>query len=303
MSKKNLLLGGVLVILIILAYLYQGPLNTWKEMFLSPRNFLAKVDFKEVNKIEVTNNGVTTVLEKRDLDWKVSDTKDFYVKRTVADSIARAFEEIGNLKLELASENKDKMKDFQTDESGIAVKLLMGDELKADFIVGKLASDYLSTYIAKVNSDKTYSVKANLFIPFNQSDWRDNTIFASDKTAINKIRFQYPTREFTVTKGETGWSGTIPYLFSVDDEKVEEVVEIMSNLEAIKIPVQDFSNTGLEKNLIIVQATGENFDNTIMVGEADEEGLYYAKRANSDNIYLITEKQRKVLNKIISELE
>ena len=79
----------------------------------------------------------------------------------------------------------------------------------------------------------------------------------------------------------------------------------MSNLTAISIPEQTFDNTGLEKNNIIVEATGEGINNTIMVGDAedDEESRYYIKRGDSDNIYLITKEQRDALDNQIWDLQ
>jgi hypothetical protein len=51
-----------------------------------------------------------------------------------------------------------------------------------------------------------------------------------------------------------------------------------------------------------VEASGEEENNTLMVGEADQEGLYYAKKAKSDNIYLITEEQRNILKTTVEDL-
>ncbi|MBU4026105.1 DUF4340 domain-containing protein, partial [Patescibacteria group bacterium] len=118
-------------------------------------------------------------------------------------------------------------------------------------------------------------------------------------------------------KLEYEWEGISPYEFSVDENKIDEILNIMSNLIAAKIPEQTFDGTGLEKNLIIAQATGEGIDNILMVGGAlqngstalrdyganAEEELYYAKKGDSDNIYLITKEQRDELDKNIKDLE
>ena len=47
---------------------------------------------------------------------------------------------------------------------------------------------------------------------------------------------------------------------------------------------------------------GNNIDDTIMVGEANEDKLYFVKRAINDNIYLISKEQRDKLDKKISDL-
>ena len=126
---------------------------------------------------------------------------------------------------------------------------------------------------------------------------------SSDKEKITKIRFQYPTREFTIEKTDDKWSGTLPYSFDVDEDKVDDILVIMSDLTAVKIPEQTFQGTGLDKHNIIIQAIGEDMEAVLMVGDDNGEELFYAKRGDSDNIYLITEKQRDKLNIKISDLK
>jgi hypothetical protein len=312
MNKKNLILGGVLIILIALAYLYQGPLQKWQASLGKAENFLAKVDVDKISKIEITKEGKTTTLEKNGDKLKVGGTKDFYVEKSVADNLISSLKEAIKSELELVSSNKEKKSEFETNESGTAVKIYEGDNLKADFIVGKFGSDFASSYISRPGVDSTYRVKGGLSGAINQSEWRDNVIFSSDKEKINKIRFQYPTREFTVEKSSFAkatedkddvWNGTIPYKFGVSKDKMDKILNIMSNLTAAEIPEQNFAGTGLEKNIIIIQATGEGVDNTLMVGDSNGKDLYYAKKGLSDNIYLITKNQRDELNKKIQELK
>ena len=316
MNKKNLILGGVLVVLVGLMYLYQGPLKDWRANIGRTKNILAAVDVAPANLIEITDTGETTVLEKVGDKWLISPTKEFYVKEEIANPLISSIAEAGKAEIELVGENKDNKADFQTDEeSGVKVVFKQGETEILSLIVGKLGVDFSSTYIAEPNSDKTYLVRTNLNNVFARSDWYDRTIFSTDKDKIAKIRFQYPTREFTIEKqtvadesgevGETSWLGTLPYSFEVDDDKISEILNIMSNLTAVSIPEQSFAGTGLEKNNIIVEATGEGVNNTIMVGDAEdeEELLYYIKRGDSDNIYLITKEQRDTLDNQIRDLQ
>jgi hypothetical protein len=137
---------------------------------------------------------------------------------------------------------------------------------------------------------------------FEQAEWRDLTIFSSAKEKINKIRFQYPNREFTVEFKNDKWSGVLPEKFTVNQEKIGKIAQIMSSLKAREIPEQTFKNTGLEKHLIIIEAAGEAIDNVLMVG-ASQGGLSYAKRGESDNIYLIDKSARDELDKWIWQLK
>lgn len=310
MNKKNLLLGGILAVLIIVAYVYSGPFNDWRDNRGKPDNFLASLKTDEITRIELTRgNQLATVLEKSGDRWKIANTKDFYIEDNQITAIFIALGDAIQPEIEMVSENKDKKNEFQTDESGILVRLMQSENELVSFTMGKVGSDFVSTYISQPESSKTYLIKASLSSALGHDNWYNKSIFSVDAEKINKIRFQYPAREFTIEKQEEEWVGILPYRFSVDDDKAGEIIGLMANLIATKIPVQDFTNTGLEKNLIIVETSGEDINNIFMIGDAqvideesDEEPLYYAKRADSDNIYLITQGQRDELDKQIWDL-
>ena len=315
MDKKILKLGIILIILIALAYLYQGSFQEWKSNSAKPDNFLSGIDVSQIDRIEIIKNNKITknnkiiIIEKQGDKWKIADTKNFYVAESLAVSLNKALEEAISADVELVSSNKDKKSEFKTYESGVRVKLIHTPDpsqegnLMADFIVGKTVNDFVSAYILEFNSDKTYKIKANLSGLFNREDWYDKNIFSSSKENISKIRFQYPDREFNLEKINGEWAGVSPYEFGVDEEKINKILDIMADLTAVEIPEQIFENTGLEKNLIIIQATGEGIDNTLMIGDDNGEELYYVKKGDSDNIYLIIKAQRDELDKQIKDMK
>jgi len=309
MSKNNLKLAILLVILMAFAYAYRGPLKDFRDNLGKPRNFLKKVNIEQLDKIEITKGEETVSLEKYDSKWKVGGTKDFYTDDSSAGNLIESLKEAAEIsRLELASDNEDNRDNFQIGSEGIGVKLYSGGNMLSDFIIGKLATDYTSTYVSQAGNPEIYSIGVNLYTPFSQNEWRDDTIFNIEKDKISKLRFQYPNREFTVEKQDGKWQGTLPYSFLVSGEKLDPILDIMSKLYAQDIPEQKFEGTDLEKHLIIVEAVGEGIDNTLMIGkvvasETTGEKLYYAKRGDSDNIYLVSQEVRDELNKYIWQLQ
>lgn len=300
MSKKNLILGGILILLVALAYIYQGPFKKWQASSAKPANFLAGIDTDKISKIEIISAGKTTAIEKSGDKWKIAGTKDFYAKSEDLNQVLTQIKEAGKAGIEVVSENKDKKAEFEADESsGTSVKLYEGEQEKASFIVGKISNDFMSNYVAKTGDDKTYLVKANLNNYFMREDWRDTLISKADKALIKKIRLQYPGREFTLEFKDDKWFIAKLKNTEAKKEKVDELLNILSDLNAAKIPEQDFKGTGLEKSSIIIQTTGEGIDNTIMIGNesGQDKGMYFAKRGNSDNIYLISKDIRDQLDK------
>ena len=297
--------------LVALAFFYEGPLKEWKDNFGQPRNFLAGLEVDQISRVEIDNENDSIALEREGERWKIVGTKTFYIKDDIINTVISALKEAVKAEVEVVSENFEKKPDFKTDDvTGAKISLRQADVVLAELIVGKTGSDFTSTYISRSDIDKTFLIKANLKSALVHNDWYDREIFNSAQDQITRIRFQYQNSEFTIAKDTEAdpnatfgqWAGVEPYEFRVDDEKAQIVLEIMSTLSAVSVPVQDFANTGLEKNLIIVQAFGEGIDNVLMVGDANEDGLYYVKRGDSDNIYLITKEQRDELDKQIRDL-
>jgi len=308
MNKKNLVLAGVLLSLVAISYVYQGPMQNWKNRASKINNFLENLNIDDVDKIEISKSGDSIQLEKDNDRWKISGTKNFYVKKEIMSNIASSLEKTTKAELDLVSAKPEKKSDFMVGDNGNRIRLSKGDSTLTEFIVGKRTNDYQGVYIALLESDETYSIKSDLAI-FDRDDWYDKNIFDVEKEKINKVRFQYPGREFTIEKKEDKWGGILPYKFGVNEEKINKILDIMTKLDAIDIPEQTFEGTGLENHEIIVQVTGdEGIDYAIMVGsikkvENDEQELYFAKKGDSDNIYLITKEQRDELEKQIWELK
>jgi len=283
-------------VLVILAYAYQGPLKKWQNNLGKPKNILAKIKIDLADKIEIINHEEILTLAKKDQKWKYNNSKDFYVDVSVMSKVFDELKIAAESEIELVSEARERKSEFNTGDLGLEIKIYQADKNVADFIIGGRSSDYASSYISTPESAATYAVKADLFGAFNPADWRDFTIFSTPAEKINKIRFQYPNREFTAELKDGKWGGSLPDKFAVKPEKIQPVLEVMSNLKAAEIPAQTFANTGLDKHLIIIQASGEGANNVLMIGEADN-GLYYAKRGDSDNIYLISKAERDKLDK------
>jgi len=305
MNKKNYILGAILILLIGLAYLYQGPVKKWQINSSKPKNFLAKIETDKLDKIVIKNTFGEITLEKKDNDWLVknnqTEQKDFPASASLIDGL------LGNLKksqdagLELASANKDRKSEFQTDDKGIVLKLYSTNKEVANLTVGKLTSDYLSTYLRQTDSDNTYKmVGINLFTDLAGKEWRNTKIFSTDKTVINKIRFQYLDNQFTIQKKNNDWLADKTKLKA---DKVDKLTQIFSNLNAIEIPKQDFGPTGLDKSQLIIQASGNALDNTLMIGKDNGKNMYYVKRSDNDYIYLISKEDRDELSKKIDQLK
>ena len=290
------------MVLIVFAYVQQGPWQDWKTKTKKIDNFLSIIYIDMIEKREITQGTSTVSLEKNNESWKVGGTKDFYVKESTAKRLREALGEVVNGNLELVSKNENNKKEFGVDESGISVKIVQGG-IDYNFIIGKVGPTASVCYIAPKDKKETYLLDTNVRTAFIKDEWRDNKIFSFVPERIKSVRFQYPTGEFISEKIENVWQGIRPNKFAVSEKKVMGVLEVMANLEASEIPEQTFSGTGLEKNSIIIEAVDSFGSYIVMIGDANSAGLYYAKKGSSDNIYLISEDDKKVFDLKIADLQ
>ncbi|MFA6393969.1 MAG: DUF4340 domain-containing protein [Patescibacteria group bacterium] len=304
MAKKNLKLLVILIILAGGAYLLTGPIKNWDEKKRAPKNFLVAIDINLAERIEIARKEKTVKLVKEGEGWRVEGEGKFFADPEAIKTLKTEFKKAQSASLEIASANKNKKSDFDLDkEYGTEIKFYQGGNEFGNFLIGKMTSDYSGVYIGKEGDDNSYAVPIRLSAAFSPYEWRDRMILSLDKNKLERIRFHYPDREFVLEKKDGKWKGTAPAAFDANEEKLEPVLIALANLRAEVIPAQDFKGTDLEKNLIIVEYKGEGIEGALMVGKDNSQGQYYAKRSDSDNIYLIAKSERDMFNKKMEDLK
>ncbi|MFA6171543.1 MAG: DUF4340 domain-containing protein [Patescibacteria group bacterium] len=301
--KKNLYLLILLIILAGGAYLYEGPFQKWNESRKAPKNFLNTINFESADKIEIIRTEKTEVLNKDGERWKLDDGK-FYASSEAVSALKESFQKAQSSRFEIASANKEKKGDFDlTKEFGTEVRMSSGGKAIGDFLIGKLTSDYMGSYISQPDSADSYMLPVALASAFSPYEWRDLSIFKISKEKIEKLRFQYPDRELKFEKKDGGWQVVSPEKFKAEDTAVDEALAALAGLNAEAIPAQSFSGTDLEKHLIIVEAQGSEGNFTLMIGKDNGRGQYYAKRGDSENVYLIGKANRDLFDKKIGDFK
>ena len=323
MSKTTLRLIIILIVLWGAAYIYKGPMNNQGSSGNNPTNLLVDVNTETISEIQVNRDGVITILKKEGNKFKIDGTKNFYVNEETSEKILEGIENAKLATLELISSEEDKKTEFGTAENGISVSFIDESGEAVNVIVGKLANNFIDTYISLPQTPDTYSIGENLVKLFDRDDWKDKTMFKNNSSKVTKVRLQYPNTQYVMEKINDKWEVVEPSKFNVNQSAIEEIVKVMTDLKAVQIPAQTFEGTGLEKHTLIVQVTGEEIDNTIMVGDqkplldtpndnkknpfsqvnTEEKELFYAKKGDSDNIYLISKEDKDALDKTIQELQ
>lgn len=303
MSKKNIYLAAVLLVLAAAGYLYRGPFQDWQDRADQVENFLSGLKFSEIDRIEIARGTSTVAIVMGANGWLVEGGKGFPASPAAMSALEGALNDAFESTAVLASDNRDKRSEYGTDENGSRVKLMKGGDTLRDFIVGELSSeDYQSTYISRPDNDETILVKSSLQFAFNRDEWRDDMITSGSAESVDRIRFQRGKDEVVIEKKAGSWEAVKPRSVPLTAEKVESLLRTLINLRAESIPAQKFEGTGLEKNQLIVQATGAGLDQVVMFGNKTGGG-YFAKPGNKDLIYIVSESDGNALDKEIDDLK
>jgi len=306
LNKKNYILFIALVVLLIGVWAYTVPYQKYR--ILNNQNFFQDVDIAEVSKIKVTNaEGASSSVYQKDEIW-LTEPNNWPTEEIVISAMLDKLLDLTVAEFEIISRQPEKKPIFQTDENGLLITLYnkKEEELKS-FIIGKISSDYQSTYFSQPGDELTYGVKGIFINVFDLASWQDKTILNLNTDAIEYITLQYPEEIIKITnvpdsRGEIYWRTTEPYLQRLDKEKSLNIANAVAKLEAEGVPEQNLVDAGLVKPTMTIKITGQEINETVTIG-AKQGKQYFVAEEKTGRIYLISENTYKNLAKKIVDLK
>ncbi|MBL7032733.1 MAG: DUF4340 domain-containing protein [Candidatus Delongbacteria bacterium] len=162
MSKKTFYLIGLLAVLLLLIFL--------PDMIPEDRGYpvtLGVIDTAAVTRIEVIASDEQLLLEKEGGALVMRQPLDLPLDNYQADRLLAA---LLNLKVSaLTTQKEAQFARYQlTDTLGIQVKVTAGDQVVADFLLGKESSDYQHSYARLTGTNQVLQLSRNLTSTFKQ---------------------------------------------------------------------------------------------------------------------------------------
>ncbi len=178
------------------------------------KNELVNVEAAEVTSLELypkamNGNLIRIFLENE--KWKVeSDGKTYNAD---GPNVTRMIAELNEMKTKsVAATSKDKWEQFEvTDSLGTRVKLMKGNDVLADVVIGKFSFQQPRTttsYVRLTDDKEVYGVEGMLAMSFNRNlnSFRDRTIIKSNKADWTKLTFSYPAdSSFVLERRDNKW--------------------------------------------------------------------------------------------------
>lgn len=204
MKRSTLLLIGILVALGVVTYIVlQRPGESSSDT--SARQMLVNYDSSAVDRVEVTSGGSTVRLAQEGGIWMIVAPVHFRADQNAvrsAISRGRKIEVRG-----LVSTNPEKQGVFQVDSAGTLVKIFEHGTEKAAFRIGKPGTTYDETYARREGEGDVLVAEGPLAYLFVKApkDWRDRTIFKTDRDRITSVRYRYGDTTFTLALLDSAW--------------------------------------------------------------------------------------------------
>ena len=207
----------------------------------------------------------------------------------------------------VASKSADKHPQFQVDEKdGVQVKVFGPEQkLMAHFFVGKMGSDFMSTYIRKADKNKVLLVDGYLKPTFAKGTrgWRDRTIFNFDASQVQRLTLVSEKKgEVALEAQDNGeWQILKPDVAPADKDKVDKIVKAIAKLSADDFAVKKTDKkkeTESKPGDVLKEYKLDSPQSKIMVDLKDgtsrvlligkkSTGRYYVKRPDKDVIFMV----------------
>jgi len=244
MKKNTLILCGLFVLLLIIAFLVLQKPGEQSASSASSGS-LFTIDSLSVNKIAIKTQTSSLLLEKRGIEWFVAQPINYKADQA---NIGALISQIKNFEIKGNVSNKpEKHSVFQVDQAGTQVKVYEKGTEKAAFILGKMSASYTESYVRKLNSPDSNDVlliegASNYMFTRAVKDWRDKTIFTASKEGIKEIQYQYGDTTFAVAFKDSAW-------FVGKDKAQQSVVDgILSSLANFQ--ADDFIDSAISPKIM-----------------------------------------------------
>ncbi len=205
MKRSSWIIGALVVLLAVIVYFVLQRPGESSVAFDAGRN-LVQYDSAAVDMLTITSGRDTVVLEKQAGVWTLQRPMQYHAD---GNAVATAVGKGANIVVSsLISSNPEKQIVFQVDSTSTLVRVYANGAEKAAFRVGKPGPSFTETYVRREGSNDVYLAKELLTYVFAKpaKDWRDKTIFKTERDSIREVRFQFGDTTFTLARTDTTWS-------------------------------------------------------------------------------------------------
>jgi hypothetical protein len=276
MNKNTYILGGLLIVLVLLALLVlQKP---GEQSSGDASKVIFKIDSSAIDKIELKTPALSITLEKRGAEWFVTQPIAYKASH---ENVAQMLSQVKAMESKGLITNKpEKFAAFEVNNAGTQVRISAKGTEQAAFVLGKMGSTYLEMYARTLSSNDVLLVTGVFGFTFNRplKEWRDKTIFKTAHESINEIAYRYGDTTFVLSLNNGEW-----FIGGAKAKKsaVEDIIGQLSNLRC-----SDFVDTDVTpapKTIAIISYANVQ----VQLAFDKPSGKYFVQASNSPQRYVM----------------
>lgn len=282
MKKRNIYLIAVFVILFAITLFMILPTEDRIASYTLDES-LFTIDSGKVNKISIRKFQSNITFEKIGAEWKLTQPVNYKADQEAVFSLLSS---ASKLKIgSLISANPEKQTLFQVDT-------ITGTELKfqdlkgnvAALIVGKMGPSYLDSYIRSVNSNDVYLAEglSSWIINKEVRDWRDKTIYQTNKDSLKQLIFEFQKEKFLIEKFDNKW---VIEGDSIETTKIEPLLSTLSNFRA-----EDFvdNELTLPQQQLKLDISADKKSSLVFYPMPPDSSRYWVVGSSSPQIFIVS---------------
>jgi len=280
------------IIFIVMAGLYwflEGP--KIKDADQGPNHLLSNFSPADVHRINITSSDSDPiVLQKTDGEWQV-ETGQGASYAADSSAIQELIESLTELKTNsMVSRKPDRHALYEVSpETGLQVETLDHKQRTlAEVLIGKSGPNIFSTYVRAADKNEVYLVDGILQNKISKTlnEWRDKRIFALDPNLITTFTVS-GDQSLVLNKTDGKWL-IGPEAAPANTATVEQAVQTLATLNAVDFADGTLAEYGFDQPLRTITAVfNDGKQATLLLGKDANAFQQYAKRADTDTLYII----------------
>ena len=266
----------------------------------------AKLDPAQIDTLEVTKGGATTVIKNEGGKYKVTSPLSYPADEASAKT---AFEGLGKMKVtDLVTQQPGKHADFEVDAKAVHVVAKHGTQVLVDFLIGKSMGP--GTAIRQPTSDDVWMATGLSRWSFDKSptDWRDKSITTFPVADVERLDVVTKDGARIAVKKTGTKQGSEDKWEVVDSSlKVDKLDDTVPNGMATSLSIwkaNDFADgmtaaaAGLDPPALTVTATLKGGKKVVaLLGNGAKEDEVYAKVPDAPQVYIVKKYNEERVNK------
>ena len=269
---------------------------------------LPTVTRDNVVKMELSKGGNALTLEKSDDAWIMNPGQ----LRASPRKVERLLDSVAAFSVGGVITKKAGMHDqYDVGSAGTTLSITTKEGPGWSLVIGKDTEDKSGSYVRQPDSDKVYISFRSLgsMLNLEPSYWHDRRMIYFEKDAPTALKINAPKGVFSFVKNpDSGWGfettpDNLPSDFILDPQRVQRVVDSLSNMTAVNFgaPDTDAEKAGMNSPNLTATITLPGKDPVVVKIGDKEAKNYYAQVQGDPTFYLVTEYNYKNLNKDLEE--